>query len=226
LQQIEERLVDLNRTAIVEVSGKRCEVRTAVDGVKKLEVATNCQGKAGALVIREATANDSERIGELALQLIRLEHSLNAGTGEPTPWAGSAAEIRKQMARTTTKFLIAERNGELVGYTRVDLHGVDRRQGLLWRMLRWVVESLTRRPRANYFSSGGVISGILVTETERRTGVGNLLVEAAAKWLYNRGVSRVYVHVLRNNQSALQFWQKNGFETVTLVLSRRLDRTE
>ena len=191
-----------------------------------MKEATNWQSGDGQWVVREAGADDCERIGELALQLIRLEYSLNAGTGEPTPWAGSAAEIRKQMAQPTTKFLIAERNGEMAGYARIDLYGVDRDEGGLRRMARRLFERLSRRPRANHYSSGGVISGILVTPPERRTGAGQLLVEAAEEWLRHRGVTRVYVHVLRNNLPALRFWERTGYESATIVLSKELARVE
>jgi len=187
-----------------------------------MEEAMNWREKSGRPLIREARTEDCRQIGELALELIRLEHSLNEGTGEPTPWAGSAAEIRKQMARPSTKFLVAERDGTLIGYAKIDLHGINRGGGRLSRLARQLFDKLTRRPRASFFASGGVISGILVAATERRTRVGHQLVEAAAEWLRLQGVSQVYIHVLQNNLPALRFWEGSGFEPVTIVLRKEL----
>jgi len=175
------------------------------------------------LVIRDAVADDCGSIGALAIQLVHLEHSLNAGIGEPTPWAGSAAEIRKQMARPSTKFMVAEREGKIIGYARIDLHGTDRRQSRITRAVTQLVAKLSRRPRANFISAGGVITGILIAGEDRRAGVGGRLVEAAEGWLRLQGVSQVFIHVLQNNLPALQFWERNGFVPVTIVLRKPLN---
>lgn len=169
--------------------------------------------------IRTGTLADCPGISLLARELIRWEHSLNREIGEPTPWAGSEAEIRKQMSDPGTRFFVAERAGAVIGYAKAVIHGGDRR-GRLWRR---VIDLLTRRPRANFSSSGGLIPGIFVAATERGAGIGRRLSQAAELWLREEGLSRVYVHVLQKNEPALQFWNENGYSPVTIVLDKPLD---
>jgi GNAT superfamily N-acetyltransferase len=172
-----------------------------------------------AVKIRASTPEDCPGISRLARELIRWEHSVNREIGEPTPWAGSEAEIRKQMGQPGTRFIIAERTDVIIGYAKVVVHGGDGRR----RLWRRIIDRVTRRPRANFTSSGGLISGIFVTATERGAGVGRALCRAAEEWLRSQGMSRVYIHVLQKNELALQFWNENGYSPVTIVLDKPLD---
>ncbi|MFM8394496.1 MAG: GNAT family N-acetyltransferase [Acidobacteriota bacterium] len=169
--------------------------------------------------IRAAAADDAPGIGRLARELIRWEHSINPEIGEPTPWAGSPTEIRRQMEQPGTMFILAERKGVIVGYVKAVIHDQGKRRSLVRRLF----ELLGRRPRPNFSASGGLIPGIFVCAEERGAGLGQQLSRAAEEWLRSQGVSRVYIHVLQKNDQALSFWDGNGYAPVTIVLGKSLD---
>ena len=64
----------------------------------------------------------------------------------------------------------------------------------------------------------GTIEGCYVTELNRRSGIGRLLVEASLSWFRDRGIQRVELNVLANN-AALVFWERVGFRAYRLSMS-------
>ncbi|MFZ4793007.1 MAG: GNAT family N-acetyltransferase [Blastocatellia bacterium] len=180
------------------------------------------------VVIRAAGTADCQAIGRLARQLLQFEHALHSEMGEQTPWAGSEAEIQKQMAQPATKFFIAERNGEVVGYVKAIVHragtGGTGWRGGLRAAARQLVDAITRRPRPNVSAIGGLIPGIFVVESERNTGTGGRLLATAENWLRGEGMTSSSIHVLQANIVALRFWEEQGYEPIVIGLRKRLDR--
>lgn len=169
--------------------------------------------------IRDGVPDDCPGIGQLARELIRWEHAINQEIGEPTPWAGNESEIRKQMEQAGTRFIVAERDGEIVGYVKAVIHRGGGRRGII----RQLLERLGRRPRPNFTATGGLIAGIFVSAPERGSGLGQRLSRAAEEWLRREGLSRVYIHVLQKNDQALHFWSESGYTPVTIVLGKSLE---
>lgn len=180
------------------------------------------------VLVRSASPTDCAAISRLARQLLQFEHTLHPEMGEQTPWAGSEAEIRKQMAQPATRFFVAERNGEVVGYVKTIVHRAGT-SGDGWRArvrgtARQLLNIITRRPRPNVSTVGGLIPGIFVTESERRTGTGRRLLAAAEEWLRGEGIASSSIHVLQANPNALRFWEEQGYEPIVIGLRKRLDK--
>ncbi len=66
------------------------------------------------------------------------------------------------------------------------------------------------------------ITDLGVRETERRRGIGDVLVEAALEWIRASGVERVEVQVACGNREGQQFWRARGFGDLMNVLQLRL----
>src|SRR5262245_50755041 len=135
--------------------------------------------------IRTADLADAPAIAVLARGLLMHEQSFNETMGELAPWAGEALEVQKQMQRSNTQFFVAESWGEIIGYIKVESHGVNpsrkeigsTRWGidLIERAGRATVNFLLRRPRPNVESKGGYIAGVFVRVESRRSSVGRLM---------------------------------------------------
>lgn len=167
------------------------------------------------IVVRPASEADCGEIGQLALQLLRHERSLYPQMGEPTPWAGSPAEIRKQMNQPGTRFFIARDGASIAGYIKVMIHGQSRQSA--WRR---AFDLVMRRPRPNVAAVGGVIAGIFVRETARRSGVGRLLLKHAEDWLRTQGMTSFNIQVLCANRAALRFWEQEGYAPLVIGLQK------
>lgn len=173
------------------------------------------------LMTREAREKDCRELAVLATSLLTYEHSLHPEMGALTPWAGSESEMLKQMRQPGTRFFVAERDGALVGYVKVVLHGAPP-SGLV-EQLRRIFRIIQRQPRPNVESVGGLIPGIFVRESERGTGTGRRLVEAAEAWLRSRGMVTSNIHVLYANIEGRQFWNAQGYEPIVVGLRKRLE---
>lgn len=191
------------------------------------------QRKRSITTVRPATMGDASAIATLAHGLLMHEQSLNDTMGELTPWAAEAIEIEKQMQQPNTRFFVAENWGEIIGYIKVQTHGLSpsRRQIGLSRWLldrieraaRAVFQFVWRRPRPNVEAVGGYIAGVFVRLESRRSNVGRLLVEAAEEWLRAQGIETAELHVLCANEEAVRFWIDTGYEPLALGMRKKLD---
>jgi GNAT superfamily N-acetyltransferase len=182
--------------------------------------------------VRAARPDDAEGLAQLTKELLCYEQRLNQTMGELNAWAASAAEVRKQMRMANTKYFLAERGGELVGYVKVVAYGLKLKPKQLgWRA--WLKErlahnvgelfnSLLNRPRPNVEPVGGFIAGAFVRPEARRSNVGRALVAAAEHWLRNQGLATSELQVLHANAEARQFWESLGYEPLVLGMQKKL----
>jgi ribosomal protein S18 acetylase RimI-like enzyme len=183
-------------------------------------------------IVRAARLDDAEELARLTRELLLYEQQLNKAMGELNTWAANVAELRKQMRLPNTKFFLAERNGELVGYVKVVAYGLKLTSKQLgwraWLKERFVqsanelFDSLLHRPRPNVEQMGGFIAGAFVKPEVRRSNVGRALVAAAENWLRKQGLATSELQVLHANAEAQRFWESLGYEPLVLGMQKRL----
>jgi GNAT superfamily N-acetyltransferase len=74
--------------------------------------------------------------------------------------------------------------------------------------------SASVRPAATVFAAEavGVINELAVGSAFRRRGIGRRLFEEARQWMAGRGIRRVEVRTLIQNELSNAFWRKMGLE--------------
>jgi RimJ/RimL family protein N-acetyltransferase len=53
--------------------------------------------------------------------------------------------------------------------------------------------------------------GLMVAATERRRGIGTALMDEAAKWARDAGITKIELHVFPHNEPAISLYRKLGF---------------
>jgi ribosomal protein S18 acetylase RimI-like enzyme len=114
--------------------------------------------------------------------------------GLTRPWNDAAMDFQRALDGATSAVLGLERDDVLLGTVMV---GHDGHRG-------WV-----------YY--------LAVRTTHQRQGVGSELMSAAEEWLRQTGAVKVQLMVRNENESALKFFRRVGYETSDVnVLSRWL----
>jgi ribosomal protein S18 acetylase RimI-like enzyme len=114
--------------------------------------------------------------------------------GLTRPWNDAAKDYQRALDGMTSAVLGLEQDGELIGTVMV---GHDGHRG-------WV-----------YY--------LAVARTHQREGIGSDLMRAAEEWLRRVGAVKIQLMVRSENDSALKFYDRIGFETSDVkVLSRWL----
>jgi ribosomal protein S18 acetylase RimI-like enzyme len=114
--------------------------------------------------------------------------------GLTRPWNDAAMDFQRALDGATSAVLGLERDDVLLGTVMV---GHDGHRG-------WV-----------YY--------LAVRTTHQRQGVGSELLSAAEEWLRQTGAVKVQLMVRNENESALRFYRRVGYETSDVnVLSRWL----
>ena len=116
-------------------------------------------------------------------------------TGLTRPWNDAAKDFQRALDGTTSAVLGLEHDNELIGAVMV---GHDGHRG-------WV-----------YY--------LAVGKAHQRVGVGSTLMSAAEEWLRTMGAVKIQLMVRSENESALNFYGRVGYETSDVrVLSRWLE---
>lgn len=155
-------------------------------------------------IVRPATSADLPRIGRLGALLVEEHHGFDPerflGAKRRTP-ADYAAFMKAQLENPDVAVLVAEVNGDVIGYVYAAIEGYD------YMALR---------------GPAGVLHDIIVDPESRGRGVGRLLLDAVLAFLKSRGVPRVVLTTAEQNAAAHRLYESVGFRRTMIEMTREL----
>ncbi|MFL5616815.1 MAG: GNAT family N-acetyltransferase [Gemmatimonadaceae bacterium] len=160
------------------------------------------------VTIRRATPGDVGAMGRLGAVLVRLHHEFDAARfieATPRTERGYASYLGSQLDNPDIILLVAERAGEVVGYTFAGVEGYD------YMALR---------------GPAGVLYDIVVDPVHRGRGIGRALLDATLMELKTRGVPRVVLSTAERNETAQRLFAHAGFRRTMIEMTRELEGDE
>jgi ribosomal protein S18 acetylase RimI-like enzyme len=152
-------------------------------------------------MIRPATTADLPRMAQLAAKLV-AQHQ----TFDPLRFfvpddveRGYAWWFGREIARPGVVLLVAELEGAVVGYVYARVEERD------WNAL---------------LDACGALHDIWVEESARRRGIATALAKAALDALAAKGAPRVVLHSAAKNTGAHRFFERLGFRTTMIEMTR------
>lgn len=187
---------ELNRRLIWSKFGGSSSVpRGAIDCTASMDPSTPHA------LTRSARAQDVPAAARLAASLVRQHHAFDPARFmlvEPVE-EGYARFLRTQIDRDGVVFLVAELDGEIVGYLLGGLEGRD------WMLL---------------LDACGKIHDVYVDAAARGRGIGARLVEEAVSRLVAMGAPRVVLSTAWPNEVARGLFAKLGFRPTMVEMTR------
>ena len=156
-------------------------------------------------IVRRATTADLPRLGMLGSLLVQVHHDfdalrfLEARTRTPVDYA---AFLGTQLDNPDIAVLVAEVNGDVLGYTYAGVEGYD------YMALR---------------GPAGAVYDIIVDPEYRGRGIGRLLLGAALDFLTSRRAPRVVLSTAAQNERAQRLFASAGFRPTMIEMTRELD---
>jgi GNAT superfamily N-acetyltransferase len=161
------------------------------------------------LVFIHVVPNDLiRRIGASELDLIEpLWNALREHHSSVTPTLGAPRSRRESWLRRRSEYerwlaggeafvLLAERDGEQLGYAMVNV----RKGSATWPI----------GERAGELETLSVLPG------KRGSGTGTALLEAVRRELSDLGITELSLHAITTNRDAIRFYERHGFNTHAL----------
>lgn len=155
-------------------------------------------------VIRPATHADMTAVGRLGALLVRIHHAFDAQrfiAATPRTENGYGAYLDTQLDDPAVVMLVADRDGEVVGYTYAGVEEFD------YMALR---------------GPAGVLYDIVVDPDQRGHGIGRRLIESTIAELQVRGAPRVVLSTAERNASAQRLFAAMGFRRTMIEMTREL----
>jgi ribosomal protein S18 acetylase RimI-like enzyme len=154
--------------------------------------------------IRPAAPADMKTIGRLGALLVRTHHDFDpdrfiAATSRTEQGYGSF--LGTQLEEPRIVILVAELDGEVIGYTYAGVEGTD------YMSLR---------------GPAGVLYDIVVDPTHRGQGVGRELLDATLEALKAKGAPRVVLSTAEGNKPAQRLFARAGFRRTMIEMTREL----
>ncbi len=156
------------------------------------------------ITVRRATPADLPALGRLGALLVREHHDFDPKRFIPATSeteAGYAWYLGTQLEVTNVAVMVAEENGDVVGYTYAGLEGRD------YMALR---------------GPAGALYDIVVDPAKRRRGVGRLLIDAALAFLKDLGAPRVVLSTATRNDAAQHLFESVGFRRTMIEMTAEL----
>lgn len=159
----------------------------------------------GDVIIRRATRADLPAVGRLGALLVSSHHDFDpkrfiAATRQTE--GGYASFLGTQLEEPSAVVLVAEEDGQVIGYTYGGVEGHD------WMALR---------------GRAGVLHDIVVDPARRGRGVGRMLLDATMTRLTSLGAPQVVLWTAARNESAQRLFASAGFRQTMLEMTRDMD---
>jgi ribosomal protein S18 acetylase RimI-like enzyme len=155
--------------------------------------------------IRPAASTDVPVIGRLGALLVREHHDFDPRRFiAATSWTEEAygSYLGKHLDDPNIVILVAERGGEVLGYTYAGIEGTD------YMSLR---------------GPAGALYDIVVDPRHRQQGIGRTLLDATLDALKARGAPRVVLSTAEKNVAAQRLFDRAGFRRTMIEMTRELE---
>lgn len=156
------------------------------------------------VTIRPATMADLPTLGRLGALLVKTHHDFDPVrfiAASPGTERGYASYLGTQLRNPNAIVLVAERGGEVIGYTYAGVEGYD------YMELR---------------GPAGVVYDILVDPARRGHGVGRMLLDAVLAELRERGAPRAVLSTAEKNENAQRLFARAGFRRTMIEMTHEL----
>ncbi len=157
--------------------------------------------------IRPATRADLPAIGRLGALLVRTHHAFDSQrfiAATPQTEHAYASFLGTQLEDPDVVVLVADREGEVLGYSYAGVEGYD------YMSLR---------------GPAGALHDIVVGAAHRGHGIGRKLLDATLSALAARGAPRVVLSTAQRNEAAQRLFSRAGFRPTMIEMTRELDDT-
>ena len=156
------------------------------------------------VIVRPAEPRDQAPLGRLGAMLVAEHHDF-----DPRRFIGPMPNLVErygqfllsQLARDGMLVLVAEREGEVVGYAYAGMEGND------YMALR---------------GPAGVLYDLVVDPAHRRQGIGSALMDSALDRLRELGAPRVLLFTADKNRGAQAMFDRAGFRRTMIEMTREL----
>jgi ribosomal protein S18 acetylase RimI-like enzyme len=158
-------------------------------------------------IVRRASRSDLPTLGRMGALLLRAHYDfdrLRFMAPQTSAEEGYAWFLGTQLERDDVVLFVAERAGHVLGYVYA---GVEPKS---WKELR---------------EEAGFIHDVYVEEAARLGGVAAALVDAAAKWLVERGMPRIILWTAAQNEAAQRLFARLGFRHTMIEMTREAPAT-
>ena len=157
-------------------------------------------------MVRFARKEDYEAINALRAPVCALHSNGYPALFKPVFAKDHQERVLKMMEDPEQDVLVAEENGQLLGFTMVEY------------IKREETNSIYAVHEAHIVEIG-------VDETSQGKGIGTALIQAVKDAAKVRGCRSVQLDVWEFNKSALRFYEKLGFVTLRRKMEQVLDET-
>ena len=149
-------------------------------------------------MIRLARQEDAESIGKLWSEMVAFHAQFDPVTFRAAENGAAlyARSIHERLSDAQARILVAEQDGEIVGYVSGMIADITTEMFVPLRC--------------------GLLADIYVSEAFRDQGLGRALVERLVLWFRSQDVAHFEWHVSAKNTAALEFWKSFGGETTIL----------
>jgi len=156
------------------------------------------------MIIREATERDCDVLCEIMDEVDRLHRkNLPGRFKRPEGPVRDREYLLSVIADPDVRLYVAVEGERLIGVVQV-----------LIRETRDIPILVRRRY--------GLVENLVVREGLRRKGIGSALMERALEWARSRGATEFELNVFEFNRSAIAFYRKLGYTTISRYMGRAL----
>lgn len=157
-----------------------------------------------AVVIRKAEPRDLESLGRLGAMLMQTHYAFDslrflaphAGVEQ-----GYAAFLGSRIDNPDDVVLVADKDGHIAGYLFAALEPMS------WKELR---------------GPAGFIHDVAVEESDRRSGIATMLMNAGIDWLREHGAPRVVLGTAAPNKAAQALFHRLGFRDTMIEMTKEV----
>ena len=157
------------------------------------------------VVIRPARPADLPTVGRLGALLVRLHHDFDPRrfiAATPRTEQGYASYLGTQLDRAEVVVLVADRDGDVLGYAYAGLEGMD------YMALR---------------GPAGAVYDLVVDPAHRGQGIGRTLLDAAIGALEALGAPRIVLSTAERNETAQRLFERAGFRRTMIEMTRETE---